>query len=251
EDRRDGTASAEEQAEGDRIYHAAIDAKMDNGTDCVYILTPDGKLFDSIRIRIASRADPLVERLEQIVQKLGLTAGPAGAPIKSQRARPPAEPNSVVLHLAARVFGRTAWCEFPAEEWIVLTAEEQAHLMSATKVRVGGSWEVPDALSRRLLPHFYPQTENNDLAKSLVERQVLRGTVLTVRDGVARARLEGSLRMKHNFYPDREDGRIVDATVIGFVDFDVNSRRIRSLRLVTDQATYGEWNFGVALRSLP
>jgi RNA polymerase sigma factor (sigma-70 family) len=251
EDRRDGTASAEEKAEGDRIYHTTIEAKMDSGTDCVYILTPDGKIFDSIRMRTASYANPLVERLEQIVQKLGLTAGTAVAPIKSQMPPPPAEPGSVVLHLAARVFGRTAWCEFPAEEWHVLTAEDQAQLVSVPSFSVGASWDIPEELTRRLVPRFYPQTENNDLAKSLVERQVLRGTILTDRDGIVRARLEGSLRMKHNFYPDREDDRIVDATMVGFVDFDAASRRIRSLRLVTDEATYGEWKFGVALWSLP
>ena len=46
-------------------------------------------------------------------------------------------------------------------------------------------------------------------------------------------------------------GTVVDATLIGFVDFDVASRRIRSFRLITDQATYGEWSFAAAWRSLP
>src|SRR5205823_1000686 len=128
------------------------------------------------------------------------------------------------------------WCEFPAEEWLVLTPPEQLQIVPAASVSVGTSWDIADPLTTRLLTRIYPQTENNDLATNGIERQSLRATVLSVRDGIARARIDGTLRMKHNFYPDREDGRMVDATVIGFVDFDVNTRRIRSLRLVTDQA---------------
>ena len=55
--------------------------------------------------------------------------------------------------------------------------------------------------------------------------------------------------MQHNFY-HQEDGKIVEATVVGFIEFEPSTRNIRSCRLVTDHATYGGGSFGVAVRSI-
>jgi hypothetical protein len=53
--------------------------------------------------------------------------------------------------------------------------------------------------------------------------------------------------MLHSFY-HKVDGKIVEATVVGFMDFDPEKQTLRSLNLVTDKATYGGGNFGIALR---
>src|SRR6266446_4826715 len=96
---------------------------------------------------------------------------------------------------------------------------------------------------------FYPPTENNDLSRNRFERQSMKATAISVHNGVARARIEGELKMQHSFY-HKEDGKAVEATVVGFIDFEPSSRTIRSFQLVTDQATYGGGTFGVAVRSL-
>jgi len=57
--------------------------------------------------------------------------------------------------------------------------------------------------------------------------------------------------MKHTFYPGRADNNFVNATVAGYLDFEIAPARVRTLRLVTDHATYGVGTFGVAVRSLP
>jgi hypothetical protein len=75
--------------------------------------------------------------------------------------------------------------------------------------------------------------------------------VLRVQANRARARIEGELRMKHRFTGARDDDRYVDATVLGYVDFELAGKRIWSLQLYTPQATYGTDDFGVAVRSLP
>jgi len=48
---------------------------------------------------------------------------------------------------------------------------------------------------------------------------------------MARARIEGALRMKHSFYPGRDTDEFVTATVLGFMDFDVAQQRIQRLRV--------------------
>jgi hypothetical protein len=106
-------------------------------------------------------------------------------------------------------------------------------------------------VTAQLLTRFYPTTENNDLSTNRLDQQSLRGTIISIKDGLVRARIGGSLKMKHSFYPHREDKNFVDATIVGYVDFEMEKPRIRSLRLVTDKATYGTaGRFGVALHSV-
>ncbi|OAI46387.1 hypothetical protein AYO44_02150 [Planctomycetaceae bacterium SCGC AG-212-F19] len=248
---KDGTAPIGEKEERWRIYHATHDAKMHIGDDCIYILTPDGRPFDSLSIRQAKQTDVLLERLEQDVQKLGTPSGPPVVLPKPQMVPPATEPDSLVLHLTARVLNRNVWCEFPAENWIVLSRHEWTNLAPMPALHTGKSYDIPTEVATRLLTHCYPQTENNDIATNRIDRAVLRGVVWQVTGGVAHVRLDGSLRMKHRFYPTREDDNMVDTTLTGFLEVDLARGSIRSLRLVTDRATYGPWEFAVALRSLP
>jgi hypothetical protein len=74
--------------------------------------------------------------------------------------------------------------------------------------------------------------------------------VLSVKDGVACVRIDGGLKMKHTFY-HKDDDSFVEATVVGLMDVDTGSKKIRSLRLVTDRAEYRGRPFGVAVRSVP
>jgi hypothetical protein len=68
---------------------------------------------------------------------------------------------------------------------------------------------------------------------------------------VARVRIGGELRMKHPFDPRRDDDKFVEATLLGVLDFDITSRRPRSVRPATERATYGTRAFGVAVRPVP
>jgi hypothetical protein len=93
-------------------------------------------------------------------------------------------------------------------------------------------------------------TENNDPAKNKIEEQEVTGTVLSVKAGVVRVRVDGRLRMKHRFY-HREDGNKVEADFSGYLDFDQAAREVRALRLATTEARYGGGRFAVAVRSVP
>src|SRR5205823_3397200 len=116
------------------------------------------------------------------------------------------------------------------------------------------------AAAARLLTYFYPQTETCNYAddaidggphKHRIEDLKLTARVESVEGDRVRARLGGTLRLKHTFYPGRDDDNRVNATVAGYFDFDRATGRVRGLRLVTERATYGRFGFGVALRSLP
>ena len=134
------------------------------------------------------------------------------------------------------------------EDWFTLSAGETKALTVEVPA-VGKTWDLPPALAARLLERFYPATENNDLAKNRIEQAEVRAEVVSVEGGVARVRLVGDLRMGHPFY-HKEDGKVVEAKALGFVDFDVRSRAVRSLLMATESATYNGGTFGVAVRSV-
>jgi hypothetical protein len=249
--RQGGTAPAEEKAEYDRIYREALGKGLSAGTVHAYIVDPSGHPSASLHVADAARTDRLLTLLRRAVadRKTPGDGMPLVKP-RSLSAAPEGGPGSVVLHLTARGRGNS-WDGFPSEDWIVLGPKQCQGLRPQGDVKPGGTWEVREDVVTAILTHFYPQTENNDVATHRFERRTMTGEILTVEGGVAWVRLEGELRMTHPFYPGREDGNVVRARVVGLLEFELTTRRIRRLRLVTDGATYGQGGLDVAVRSVP
>jgi hypothetical protein len=264
---KDGPAPAEDKAERDRIFREALKAKLSTGTVHVYILDPDGHPIDSQHVAVASKVEKLTEMLERTVEKLKLEDGkPLVKPV-TQSVAPRPDADVLVLHLTARTLTRKAdewlpvkpalgetrssgWGAFAVEDWIVLKKDECSKLLPEGDVTAGKSWDLDKQVAAKVLKHFYPSTENNDVAKNRIDEQQLRATVLSVKDGVVRARVDGGLKMKHAFY-HKDDDNFVDATIVGILDYDPATKKIRSLQLASDKATYGRTTFGVVVRSEP
>jgi hypothetical protein len=244
-----------------------LKAKLSAGTVHAYITAPDGHCIDSQHVATAAKVDQLTAMLERTVEKLKT---PEGKPLvipTTQSKAPKADADALVLHLTSRhltrkgddyvparkTLGETksaGWGAFAQENWIVLKRDEWTKLLPAANVIAGVSWDMDKEVAARILTYFYPSTENNDVSKNRIDQQALKATVLSVKDGLVRARIDGSLKMKHPFYPGRPDDNFVEATVVGFIDFEPG-KKVRALQLVTDKATYGRTVFGVAVRSLP
>jgi hypothetical protein len=244
-----GCASAEERAEYRRIYRESLAAKFSTGTVHVYIVEPGGKPIGTLHVANASKIDRLLGLLDDVIKRLKLAPGkPVVAPAPLS-VSPPVPKGGVVLHLTARPLrGGGSWGGV-SENWISYDAGEVKKLLPAGAVKAGDTWKPDAKLAARLLTHFYPVTENNDTDKNKIEEQELAGKVLSVKDGVARARLDGRLRMKHNFY-HKDDGREVEASFSGYIDFEPGTGKVRTVRLATVKATYGG-TFAVAVRSVP
>jgi hypothetical protein len=262
EDLRDGTLPPEERKEVQRINHETLKAKRSAGTVHVYILTPDGVAFDSMHVAEATKVDKLTAMLENDIERLKAPAGEPLVAAKPQSTAPKPGPGELVLHIVARnvvkqgndlvptraKLGETRsgnWGAYPGEDWVTLSAKEVAKLLPTGDA---ASWEIDAGVAERFLTYFYPSTENNDVLKHKFEQLQLNATRVSAKDGVTRARLEGKLAMKHNFY-HKEDGNSVTATLTGYLDFD--AKQVRTLRIVTDEASYAKRPFGVALRSVP
>jgi hypothetical protein len=265
--RPDGCAPPEEKKERDRILREGHAAKLSVGTVHAYVLNPDGHAIDSLHVAEAAKVEPLTAMLERNVEKLGTREGkPLVAPAPQARA-PKADAGDLVLHLTARNLVRQgddfvppkvrlgetkagSWGAYPAEDWIVLNRDDVAKLLPPGTVKEGQTWEPDRDAAAKLLLRFYPATENNDLKTNRIDRQEVRAKVLSVKDGIAVARLDGSLRMKHPFY-HKDDDNFVEASFVGVMEFDADRGKVRSLHVVTEKAVYGGRPFGVAVRSVP
>jgi hypothetical protein len=157
---------------------------------------------------------------------------------------------SLVLHLVARSIRGAGWGGVPGEDWVIYSRAEAAKFLPTGDAAVGASWEIDKSTAGKLLTHFYPETENNDVSKNRIDEISLKGTVVSAPKGLARVRLDGRLKMKHSFY-HKDDGKFVEATMVGFLEYEPVKQSIKSFRLVTSEATYGKGTFAVAVRSVP
>jgi hypothetical protein len=246
--------SAEEKKAYLKIYHEALKEKRSAGSVCVYLVGPDGKGLASIIVSDAAQGDKLQKLLDATVARLGTPEGkPVIAPA-AQAPAPKADKGDVVLHLVSRRDSRGSWGEFPSENWIVLKPADAAKLLPADEA--SKAWDIDASTATKILTHFYPQVETCDYARETtadsphrhrVEQVALRGKIVSNEGGRARARLDGSIRFKHTFYPGRDDNNFATSTVVGYLDFDVKTRALATLRLVTTTATYGKEGFSVAV----
>jgi hypothetical protein len=176
---------------------------------------------------------------------------------RPQVAPPAALHGEVVLHVTARYLDaggkveghRASYHEFPAEEWLVLSPAEAAALAPREAPKAGLAWEVDPVLASRLYRLFCPVTGNWEPSRNRIQSHALLARVVSVGRTTAWVRLEGRLSMTHSFYPGKDD-RTVDASILGFVQVDSTTGLVRSLRLITEKATYGKELFGVAVRNV-
>ena len=251
EDYRDGgPAPNEERAEMKRIYREALASGFSAGTVHVYLLAPDGKTIAGMHVAEAAQTPKLVTLLDKWISRLQVKPGKPLVPPIPQSTAPKCETGALLLHLTARpLSGGGSW-NGVSENWITYGPDEVKGWLPTATVRPGQTWNPDSDLVTRTLLHVYPVTENNDVLTNKVQEQRMTATVLSVSNGVALARLDGRLRMKHSFY-HKEDGNVVDANLVGYIEFDTERRHIRKLRLATDTAAYGGGTFAVAIRSVP
>jgi hypothetical protein len=262
-----GAAPTAEKAELRRILREGHAAGLSVGSVHVYILTPDGRPLDSLHTAEAARPERLIGLLEHSVQRL---RPKGGAPVVQPCAPPPPRTgrDTLLLHLTARYLERKGdtlaltgedaggnWSALPSEDWISLPRTQCQRLLPARRARVGQTWEIAPEVATTLMTHFYPPTENWDLATHRMQEQVLTGRVVGIQGDRVRARLEGRLWMTHPFY-HQPDPNFVEATLVGYLEFDRAKQQIHSLRLVTDEATYrrpgaADLLFGVAVATVP
>jgi hypothetical protein len=238
----------DDQAEYLRIYHEALEKKFSAGTVHVYVLNPKGEVIGTRHVAQAAKTKELIAFLRDVVANLNTKPGRPLVEPKAQSVPPGHSKGALVLRLAARGLGGGGSWDGTAENWIVYSSDEASKLLPGGLVNADSAWELDPKLAARLLVHVYPVTENNDPAKNQIRTQALRAKVISIKGEVAVARLDGRLVMSHDFY-HKPDGNVVDTRLLGYVEFEPGTRKVRSMRLVTDGATYGGGRFGVGVRS--
>ncbi|WP_309707486.1 hypothetical protein [Armatimonas sp.] len=219
-----------------RIHQEGYAKKLSVGTVHCFLLAPDGTLLDTIHV---AKANPprILEIIERGAQEQEILSGkPLISPQPS--ALPAASKNELRLHVVARYLEKKPdgslgivtgaggnWSALPGEDWPVFAVAERQALLDGDR-----------GVAERLVTHFYPPTENNNLAQNVIEALEWRAKKLP--RGVVQ--LSGSVTLKHPFYT-KDDSRRVHAVFQGYAS---DSR----FELVTTQAQYENLPFAVAVQ---
>ena len=245
-----GSAPPEEKKERQRIYLEFFNRKLGIGDVHVYIVGPDKAAIASLPINEATDNGKMIAFLQGIATKLNVA--PGGPAVKPHpQSHPPAAPaDSLVIHLLARAFTNGEWHNFPAENWIILKQDEWSQLLPAGEAAPKATWTVPKPLAVRLAEWVYPASEEKTgVNRSRVDQADFRLTTVTVEGGLARARIDGKIRLLHSFYPGGQAQDFAVSELTGFMDFNIGERRIQRLRIVTTKAHYNDTPFAASLVS--
>lgn len=250
-----GHGPEQEKAAHIRIYEEASKKPFGAGAVYVFILAPSGEVIDGMDVAHANQEGALLKMLQRTIDKLHTSPGtPVITP--TNQSRPPKHPaDSLVLHVVARGSLKAfPWREFPGENWILLSRAEWMSLLPRD-VTPNSSWTVNDALTRKIVTDFYPPTEDLDTSmdRNEIQAATLSAKPISRNGSILRIQLDGKLVMKRSFYANRPDNFIVNATLLGWIEFDTAKARINDFQLVTKQATYGAGSpeeFSAALYSV-
>jgi hypothetical protein len=261
--------SKKEQAERDRVYRAFLEGKFSAGSVHVYVLSPEAEPLGSIHVAHAGDKDQATgkDRTQLLLEKtIHDLKTPRGKPLVAPRPQSerPRGPDALVLHLTARkLTEKGSWNEFPAEDWIVLSAAQWKKLAPSGQVKVGDSWEVAEEAATPILTRFFPQTEcctanDSELLsaaghyKHRLEDRALRERVVEMSQGKTMIALEGRSRVLHQFYPNHNYAPTLStAKVVGYLICDTAGGKIESLRLVSEDGKFEKMAMGIAVRSVP
>ena len=246
-----GTGPPAEKGERKRIYLDFYGKKLPLGDVNVYIVGPDGASINGLDINSANDSAKMTAFLTQVTAQLHTEPGPPAVKPHPQSIAPASAADSMILHLVSRSLAGGSWHEFPSENWIVLSRAEWGQLLPAGAVAPNVSWEVPRPVALKMAEWVYPQNEEKtQVNRSRVDVATFRMTVTALEGGLARARIDGKVRLWHSFYPGGHNEDYADSELLGFVDFDVAQRSVQRLRMVTTKATYAGIDFRASLVSM-
>jgi len=236
-----------------RISRDSLRAGFGSGTEYVYFLSPEGRVVDGLHICTIKTPD-LLAKLNQHAR------GEAGEPLCPPRPQSIApSTGSRFVHVTSRYLdgkgqvekGKSDYHAFPAEEWVELAPADETALVPPSDAPLHAAWSVDLAVAARLLSRVYPLTGNMiDPEKNRIQAAGLRATVVAGRRDIAWIRLDGRVSIDHPFVADR-DHRPVESALTGYIEYNRPEKKIRALRLITENAVYGRENFAVAFRSVP
>jgi hypothetical protein len=234
-----------------RIYHAFHAKGLGIGDVHVYVVGPDGNPIGGLDIGSAMDSAKEIAFLNSVIVQLGTEGGSPIFPPHPQSAPPVVESGAPAIHLVSRRPEHGAWAEFPSENWIVLAKPEWDQLLPPEGIQAKGSWQIPAPIATKLAEWIYPQTEETKRTnRSRVDIADFRLTMVTMNSSLARARIDGKTRIRHSFYPGKPSEDFASSELLGFVDFNMEARRVQRLRMFARKADYNGAPFSCSLASV-
>jgi hypothetical protein len=227
-------------------FFKAVQKKRPAQYQGVYIVSYDGKVLSSQ----GRQPDPPKSWTKDLLEVIDAGLGEFGAPVP-RKARP-SDPlphrgvgaradGGVTLAVYARVMlnglERRGLGQ-PTIDSLALPGKDWSAL-APRRAEAGASWEVPQAVARKLNRVLCPVSDQNSMPRPEEVTSVrLTGKVEAVRAGVAYLRYEGQIAGAHTFPFEPHKGKKTrgEAKLLGVGAYDVKAGRLLSLTLLADGA---------------
>ena len=232
------------------VWDQAKKKKLPMGTVHAYLLTPDGKIYNSMHVMHAARLDVFFRFITSAIGGMKTAGGETLVQPAPTFVPPSVEDDEILLHAASQYGNRS---HLAAEDWIVLSKEEWTQFVPPEKTDSDGAWSISEEVAQKIMIHLYPYAAdwNNDLEQ--ITRAEIKLYPLTAETSETKATysVKGIVQMTRN----RQAGRLpepVSAQLLGLVTVQSDAKEVKpKFVLSTGDAFYGREPFSSLLRSVP
>ena len=205
--------------------------KLDGGTVCVYIATPDGNVLATLPVQRAHDPKLLKPFLDRIVSEEKL----------KPRVRPQAEAEKAKPANGRTFVVRTKFDDTPvnrgtSRDRVELTPKEMAAFVPA-KAEVGARWKLDGAVAEKLLRYAYPPLPHWDAKLARVDKAGLTARVVSVEGDEATLWLEGELELTYPVLKTPTDGKVT-AKLAATATVDVRAGTLKAFALASRDGRY-------------
>jgi hypothetical protein len=223
-----------------RVKRLAAGKGLVAGNVNVYLLDTDGGVIDTMGVGKAMEAENLLPWLRKFVADKGLKSrSPQAVQASARPTLPvpgPQTPGGLVLHVWTRYLPPNEVEKGNTDDFVEVTAAEQAGLAPPANGKPGATWEVPRATAEKIASFFYPAVCHYDAHASKVRSASLTATLTSETPQEVQVALRGSVELDHS-RDGNIDGRVT-APILGLVRYDPGRKAVASLQLLSEKAEY-------------
>ena len=217
---------------------------LSSGAVQVYLLTHELDVLDVMHVAKAVDVKQLMPFLRGVANELDVEPGAKVVPPRNRNRPPVACDSELALQTIARY---DSGDKIVVADWLRLSKKEWQQFVPPNANEQEETWELDDALTKKMLVHFYPYAQNWDLdPKQFLEASLNANVIERSKDETV-VGLRGKLLRTHARYV--KSGReMISSKLVGFVRIRTDQKL--ELILMTSGATYGALPFQGMLQTV-
>lgn len=222
-------------------------AKLEGGAVCVYIASADGTVSATLPVQRAFKPDLLTAFLDRVVEDARLSVR-SSADARAAAAVPPAKAKPTTeggrLFTIRTRFDKKGQNRGTTKDTVELTKKEWSALFPPAGAKLGDRWRVPASTSDKLFQYGFPPHPQWRSKMTHLDESQLTAWYSGIDGSERRISLTGKMTLRFPWTGKPTDGKVT-AYWIGFARLDADTRTVKSMMMVAEEAKYVWWWQGV------